>query len=87
MIQNVEEKNDLHDFNDLESRELRDYNRGSVLANIHDKYVVDGEISSKNMDAWLRELKAYLDRIPVAEIGSAKDSMRLHLIKRDVIYG
>ena len=87
MIQHVDVKNELHDFNDIESAELRAYNRGAVLANIHDKYVIDGAISSKAMPAWIAELKRYLDRIPVAEIGSAKDAMKLHLRKRDVIYG
>ena len=82
-----EDKNELHDFNDIESRQLRDYNRGAVLANIHDKYVVEGKIGNQAMKSWLQELNAYLSRIPVAEIGSAKDAMKLHLKKRDVIYG
>ena len=87
MIQHVDVKNELHDFNDIESAELRAYNRGAVLANIHDKYVVEGKIASHAMKAWLAELHGYLKRIPAAEIGSAKDAMKLHLKKRDVIYG
>ena len=87
MIQNADDKNDLHDFNDLESRDLRDFNRGAVLANIHDKYVIDGNIHNRAMKAWLMDLNAYLSRIPVAEIEGAKESMKLHLKKRDEIDG
>ena len=87
MQQNEDVANELHDFNDIEPRSLRDYNRGAVLANIHDKYVVEGKIASRAMENWLKELQSYLSRIPVAEVGSAKDAMKLHLQKRDVIYG
>ncbi len=85
MTKNEEEKNELMDFNDLESRELRDYNRGAVLANIHDKYLSDqGTIHNRAMRGWLNELSDYLARIPNGEHQSAKDAMKLHLMKRGV---
>ena len=77
-----EEKNELHDFNDVEPRELRDYNRGAVLANIHDKYVGDNGIHPQAMESWLRELNAYLSRIPAEEVPTAKNAMVTHLNKR-----
>ena len=82
MTQNEEEKNALHDFNDLESREARDYNRGAVLANIHETYLGEGYIKGNVVKKWLLEVTDYLHRIPEEEWKSAKAAMRLHLDKR-----
>jgi len=82
-----EEQNELSDFSDIESEDLRNFNRGAVLANIHSKYVRGDSIPTSLIANWLEDLHAYLKRLPVKEIEGAKESMRLHLSKRDEIDG
>lgn len=86
MTQKEEEGKELHDFNDIESRELRDYNRGAVLANIHEQYVTDGVLQGGVLRQWLEAINSYLNRIPSDEHQSAKDAMSLHLTKRGFNY-
>jgi len=78
----MQDKEELHDFNDVEPRELRAYNRGAVLANIHGKYVQGDTIHGSVMSGWLAELNDYLVRIPSGEVQEAKDAMKVHLEKR-----
>jgi len=82
LTQNDEERNALSDFNDLESQEARDYNRGAVLANIHETYLGEGLIKGNAVKQWLGEVNSYLQRIPAGEWQGAKDAMRVHLEKR-----
>ncbi len=83
MTQSEDGANALHDFNDVASREMRDYNRGAVLANIHEGYINEsGGISNSNMYNWLSDIASYLARIPSDEHLSAKEAMRIHLRKR-----
>ena len=82
MTQNAEEENEVSDFNEVESREARDYNRGAVLANIHETYLHEGTMSGRVVKRWLMAVNDYLNRIPVDEWQTAKESMRLHLEKR-----
>lgn len=85
MTQNVDDKNELHDFNDIEPRELRAYNRGAVLANIHETYTNEGKISGQAIEPWLAEINSYLGRMPAGEQQEAKDAMKTHLIKRGIL--
>ena len=85
MTQNEEEKNALSDFNDVESQEARDYNRGAILANIHEQYLGEGLIKGNAVKQWLSEVNAYLQRIPAREWQGAKEAMRLHLDKRGYV--
>jgi len=82
LIPNDEERNALSDFNEVDNRESRDYNRGAILANIHETYLTDGLIKGNAVKRWLMEVNAYLNRIPKDEWESAKEAMRLHLTKR-----
>ena len=84
MTQNDEERNALSDFNDLESQEARDYNRGAVLANIHETYLGEGFIKGNAVKRWLMEVNNYLQRIPKDEWETAKVAMRMHLEKRGI---
>jgi len=56
LTQNVDDKNELSDFSDIESEELRNYNRGAVLANIHSKYVRGDSIPTSLISKWLEAL-------------------------------
>ena len=82
MTQSVDEKKEVSDFNDVEHAELRNYNRGAVLANIYEGYVVNGTIPAKDIKLWLYDVSAYLSRIPDFEVQAAKDMMKVHLEKR-----
>jgi len=82
MTQTDAGENALSDFNELESREARDYNRGAVLANIHETYLSEGLIKGNAVKQWMREVNSYLQRIPDDEWDTAKEAMRLHLTKR-----
>ena len=82
MTQNDGEENALHDFNEIQNRELRDYNRGAVLANIHEQYITEGVLQGGVIRQWLQAINEYLARIPIDEHKSAKDAMALHLDKR-----
>ncbi len=75
-----ENDNALHDFNDINLRELRDYNRGAVLANIHEKYCEETEGIA--LQHYLKDMTSYIQRIPLNEVQGAKDSMKVHLKKR-----
>ncbi len=78
-----ENDNALHDFNDINLRALRDYNRGAVLANIHEKYCEEtGGVASILMQHYIEDMTSYLDMVPINEVQSAKDSMKVHLKKR-----
>ncbi len=76
--------NEVSDFNDIENRELRAYNRGAVLATIHEKYVGErGTIAGRTLSYYLSAISSYLARIPFGEVEEAKEAMSLHLEKRN----
>ena len=83
MTQNVDDVSDLNDFNEVENRQLRSYNRGAVLANIYDKHFKNTkQIKVTSFADMLGEISAYLDKIPDNEKGEAQSEMILHLRKR-----
>ncbi len=83
MTQSEDDENALHDFNDIENEELRAYNRGAVLANIHEKYCKKtGGVPSMFMQHYINDMTSYLQRIPLNEVQGAKESMKVHLKKR-----
>ncbi len=83
LTQSEDDANALHDFNDIENEELRAYNRGAVLANIHEKYCEEtGGVASILMQHYINDMTSYIQRIPLNEVQSAKESMRVHLNKR-----
>lgn len=85
MTQKDEDKNELHDFNEIESEELRAYNRGAVLCNIYEKHVIEGAIPTPSIKYWLEEVSAYLARIPPKEVTGAKEAFQIHLTKRGLM--
>ena len=97
--QNVSEEN-VHnlngrlpsDFSEVEGVELRNQNRGAVLANIYERYTTedsDGGVYLLPQDFRLctRELEHYMARIPRNEKHAAKSQMYLHLEKRGFSMG
>ena len=72
----------VSDFNDIQNAELRAYNRGAVLASIHEQYITEGVLQGGVIRQWLQAINEYLARIPIDEHKSAKDAMALHLDKR-----
>jgi len=74
-------------FADVESYELRTYNRGAVLANIVERYHDQriNKIPAKDMTMCLREIDAYLLDIAGAEVADAKAAMVVHLTERGML--
>lgn len=78
-------------FHDVEDKELRDMNRGAILANIFERYTTkdfrgNEQLLPKDFSLMARELDEYLSRIPQKERGYANKCMRVHLKERGYNY-
>ncbi len=80
-------KEDVSDFNDVNSEELRHYNRGQVMANIFEQYSLGNSIPANRFKEYLREALEYLARIPSQEQQAAKDAHRNEMTRRGYSYG
>ncbi len=86
MGQNENDRNELSDFNDIESEELRAYNRGVIMANIHERYIGEtGVLAANHYQYYIKEIIAYTSRFPVNEQKGAHEAMTMHLKKRGYV--
>ena len=78
-------------FTDVEDAELRNSNRGAILANIFERYTTKDsrgreQLQARDFSLMTRELEDYLSRLPRMERGIAQSHMRAHLSKRGYAY-
>jgi len=72
------------DFSEVQDVELRNKNRGAIMANIFERYVDEkiGRLHPKDFRMMSREMDTYTSRIPKKERRKAKLAMMEHLDKR-----
>ncbi len=80
-------KEDVSNFTDVNSDELRHYNRGQVMANIFEQYSLGSSIPVNRFKEYLREILEYLVRVPSQEQEAAKASHRNEMARRGYSYG
>lgn len=74
-------------FKDIQEAELRHANRGSIMANIFERYTTEdhlgrSQLLSKDFLSMTREMDYYISGIPKNEREEARVAMMEHLEKR-----
>lgn len=67
-------------FSEIQDEELRNYNRGAVLANLYEDNLMEG--TKQCSEYGVSAVQAYLKRIPVEELSDAMRYMNEMLIVR-----
>ena len=75
------------DFSDVDDKDLRNRNRGAVLANIYERYTetnAKGQVylTAKNLATCTREMDKYLEGMSRRDRQNAREAMMRHLHNR-----
>jgi len=78
---------ELPDFSDVKDEKLRVNNRGAILANIVEDYILSTRTASYSYKDFNESFDSYLSRFPKEEQRKVQDAMKAHLAKRGYGFG